>query len=408
MTASRTEPRSFKTVWLLIGALIFLGGVSWWVTRSILQSRQAAQEEASQPPPRQVQVVALGRLEPEGRVVDVAASDSGRISRIVVEEGDRVEANQVLAYLDLYEVRLAERDYAASQLSEAQSILAAETQAGESRIREAATRIDQIDRPQAAAIAAQTSRIEGLKAELNLAQLDLSRFRQLYENGAIPRQDLDRQQADVDRLKAELASAEASKLQLQQARVSDLNNAEAQVGSAQASLTLAQAQTGVDSAARNLALAEEQLERTLIRAPRAGQVLRLYVEPGEAVSNLEGSPVLALGNTEQMYVVAEVHETDVEQVEVGQPATITSRNGAFDQTLSGTVEQVGLQIFKNDVLDDDPAANADARVVEVRIRLDPDDSQVVAGLTNLQVDVAIDIEATTQETPSSAEPSRQG
>ncbi|NET54526.1 MAG: HlyD family secretion protein, partial [Merismopedia sp. SIO2A8] len=48
------------------------------------------------------------------------------------------------------------------------------------------------------------------------------------------------------------------------------------------------------------------------------------------------------------------------------------------------------QIFKNDVLDDDPAANADARVVEVDVQLD--DSTVVEALTNLQVDVRIDVE----------------
>ena len=69
----------------------------------------------------------------------------------------------------------------------------------------------------------------------------------------------------------------------------------------------------------------------------------------------------------------------------------SSRNGAFDQPLTGTVERVGLQIFKNDVLDDDPAANADARVVEVMVRVDQ--SEVIAGLTNLQVDVAIDVES---------------
>lgn len=89
--------------------------------------------------------------------------------------------------------------------------------------------------------------------------------------------------------------------------------------------------------------------------------------------------------------MAEVYETDVGLVKPGQPATITSRNGAFESTLTGTVEEVGLQIFKNDVLDDDPAANADARIVEVRIAIDQDDA--VATLTNLQVDVLIDIES---------------
>ena len=90
-----------------------------------------------------------------------------------------------------------------------------------------------------------------------------------------------------------------------------------------------------------------------------------------------------------MMVVAEVYESDVDLVKVGQKVTIASRNGAFTDILTGEVAEVGWQIFKNNVLDDDPAANADARIVEVKIRLDQGDR--VEGLTNLQVDVRIEV-----------------
>jgi len=62
---------------------------------------------------------------------------------------------------------------------------------------------------------------------------------------------------------------------------------------------------------------------------------------------------------------------------------------ALTQALTGTVERVGRIIYKNDVLSVDPAASADARVVEVWIRLDP--SEAASRLTNLQVDVLIDV-----------------
>jgi HlyD family secretion protein len=122
-------------------------------------------------------------------------------------------------------------------------------------------------------------------------------------------------------------------------------------------------------------------------------VLRLITRQGEAIPAApSGSDegILELGNTRQMMVVAEVYESDVARVKVGQPVTITSRNGAFTETLTGQVEEIGWQIFKNNVLDDDPAANADARVVEVKIRLDNSDR--VENLTNLQVDVAINVQ----------------
>ncbi|TVP68444.1 MAG: HlyD family efflux transporter periplasmic adaptor subunit [Leptolyngbya sp. LCM1.Bin17] len=355
-----------------------------------MQSRQAAREQAELPPPRQVQVVALGRVEPSSRVIDVAASSSGRIDRLVVQQGDTVETGQVLAYLDTYAVRRAERDLAASQLAEARAQLAAETNLGRSQVQEASSRLGQIDQPQQAAIAAQAAAIQSLQAELNVAEIDLDRFQQLNESGAIARQELDRQRATVNRLQADLANATATRQRLEQARDQDLANAQAQVAATEASASLAQVMSRVDSAAQSLALAESQLALTLIRAPQPGQVLDIFAYPGEAVS-LAGEPVLALGDTRQMIVVAEVYETDIGLVQLGQQATITSRNGAFADTLTGTVEDIGLRIAKNDVLDDDPAANADARVVEVRVRVDQ--SQVVARLTNLQVDVAIDIES---------------
>jgi HlyD family secretion protein len=164
--------------------------------------------------------------------------------------------------------------------------------------------------------------------------------------------------------------------------------AQRQLQSAQAELSRAQNRVEVDSAQSNLELAEARLERTVIRAPQDGRVLRVLTYSGEAIAN---DGILDLGDTRQMVVVAEVYETDVSLVKLGQPATIVSRNGAFEETLKGTVTDIGWQIFKNDVLDDDPAANADARVVEVEVELD--NGAVVEALTNLQVDVRINVKS---------------
>lgn len=373
----------------MLGALIVVGGISIFTARSILQSRQQAAQEAALPPPEQVKVAALGRLEPDGRVVEVAASENGRVTQILVKEGDTVKTGQILAYLDNYDVRLAERDYAASQLAEAQEQYTAQTSLGQAQVEEASSRIAQIDQPQAQAIQAQDARIKSIEADLKLAQSDLDRFQDLFRNGAISAQELDQKRATVNRLAEDIRGAIATKSQLEKARTTDMQTARTQVASAEATLRSSQAQIQLESAARNLELAEARLALTIVRAPRDGQILKINAEPGEAVTT--ANPLMSMGNTKQMYVVAEVYETDIGLVKPGQKVTVASRNGAFDKTLTGKVEQVGLQIFKNNVLDDDPAANADARVVEVRIRVDQ--SAVVAGLTNLQVDVLIDIES---------------
>jgi HlyD family secretion protein len=390
MSSQSAKPWQKLNFWLLVGALVIVGGVTVTVARNTMQSRREAREQAALPPPKQVKVAALGRIEPASRVIDVAASETGRLGELLVSEGDTVETGQILAYMDTYAIRKAERDYAASQLAEARAELAAKTALGDSQVAEASSRLAQIDQPQQAAIQAQEAAIQSLQAELNVAEIDLARFQQLNASGAISRQELDRQQAKVNSLRADLANAQATRQQLAQARTTDLQNAAAQVAETRANVTLSQVQSRVASAEQNLATAEAQMQLTIIRAPHTGQILDIYAEPGEAVSP-SGEPLLAMGDTRQMYVVAEVYETDVSLVAVGQPVTITSRNGAFNETLTGTVDSIGLQIAKNDVLDDDPAANADARVVEVRIKVDQ--SEVVAGLTNLQVDVAIDIES---------------
>ncbi|MEM7063005.1 MAG: efflux RND transporter periplasmic adaptor subunit [Cyanobacteria bacterium P01_B01_bin.77] len=386
----QSAQRPFKktSFWIGMALLLLVGGASLLALRSVRQARQLAIEEAAKPPPERVDVAALGRIEPKSRVIDIAAAETGVLARLLVEEGAQVEAGQVLAELDMYEVRKAERDYAASQLAEAQKTLNAERGLGAARIVEANTQAGQIDQPQIQAIEAQTANIRSLEARLSLAKIDLARFENLLSQGAITQQEFDRQQTQVNELVSDVANAVATKKQLELARNTALDNAAAQVSMAEADLQLASVETGVESAQQNLALAEARLNRAVVKAPSAGQVLDIYIRPGEAVAE---NRLMSMGNTDEMYVVAEVYETDVGLVKPGQKATITSRNGAFEGSLSGTVETIGLQIFKNDVLDDDPAANADARIVEVRIAVDQDDA--VAMLTNLQVDVLIDIKS---------------
>ena len=89
-----------------------------------------------------------------------------------------------------------------------------------------------------------------------------------------------------------------------------------------------------------------------------------------------------------MYAVAEVFEADVHRVQIGQTVELTVRT--TNQTLHGVVESIGLQIGKRNILDTDPVADLDSRVVEVRVRLHEADSRTVAALTNLRVDVRID------------------
>jgi HlyD family secretion protein len=86
-----------------------------------------------------------------------------------------------------------------------------------------------------------------------------------------------------------------------------------------------------------------------------------------------------------MFAVAEVYETDIGLVRVGQKARL--RSDALSHDLTGVVATIGRTIHRTTVLDVDPAADTDSRIVEVRIKLD--ESGPVAALTNLQVRIDI-------------------
>ncbi|MBD1911917.1 MULTISPECIES: HlyD family efflux transporter periplasmic adaptor subunit [unclassified Leptolyngbya] len=351
-------------------------------------SAPAEPDSAVEAAPQRVEVVALGRIEPQGEVLRVGGPTGERIAELRVKRGSQVKAGDVLAVLESYDEQKAQRDLAASQYAEAVRRLEAQTRLGQAQIQEAETRVSQAADPVEFEIAAQQARVRELEASLDLAEQDLQRNQSLYQEGAISRQELDQQVTQAQELREQLRNAQATLVQVERSRSADIRNARAQLQSQQANLTLSQIQAEVESSQQNLKLAEARLERTLIRAPREGRVLRIMTDGGEAIAQDGG--VLELGDTRQMYVVAEVYETDIGLVKAGQRAVITSRNGAFEGTLTGTVEELGWQIYKNDVLDDDPAANADARVIEARIRLD--NGKLVEGLTNLQVDVRIDVE----------------
>ena len=115
----------------------------------------------------------------------------------------------------------------------------------------------------------------------------------------------------------------------------------------------------------------------------SGEVLQVVAYPGEAIGN---GPILKLGNTDSMVAIAEVYETDVRFVKVGQKATITSK--ALGEPITGKVERVGSLIHKSDVLGIDPTSATDSRVIEVRIRLDA--SPAAAKFNQHQVDVVIE------------------
>jgi HlyD family secretion protein len=329
-------------------------------------------------------------LEPQGEVIYLsapAAIEGARVGRLLVKLGDKVERDQVVAILDNYDRLKSALKLSQRQVKVAQSRLA-QIKAGSKvgKIEAQSAEIQSLEAELKGQMATQAAVIKRLQYELQNAETECSRYQRLYHDGAISasqrdniclkedtlREQLQEAQATrsrtVNTLDQQLAAAISTRTEIVEVRPTDVAVVKAEVEAAEA---------GVQQAKANLDLA-------FVRSPRSGQILKIYTFAGERVGE---KGIVALGNTSQMNVVAEVYETDIHKVAIGQQATIQSQG--FLQELTGKVVEIGLQIGKKDVLGTDPAADSDVRVVEVRIRLDPVSNQKVEALTNLQVNVII-------------------
>ncbi len=299
------------------------------------------------PPSR---VTALGRLEPGWGVVDVGVPIGDRIARLEVTEGDAVTAEQLLAVLESHDPRSADLTVRQAQLAEAQR------------------RLQRSLDMQPLALASRQAEVRRLEADLALAQSDLRRTQALVQDEVLPPREQDFQES------VEAQAREA----LQLART--LLDQETR----DRELAIQEARAAVRTAEANVGAATAQLELSEIRAPVDGTVFDILLFGGEST---QSATLLRLGEVERMYAVAEMHETDARFVRAGQTATVTSP--ALPSQLTGTVEAVSQLVHKNDVLDVDPVADTDSRVIEARIRVEPAD--VAASFVHLQVDVDIKV-----------------
>jgi HlyD family secretion protein len=194
----------------------------------------------------------------------------------------------------------------------------------------------------------------------------------------------DRQQQLIDRLREQLRALRAKLRLLEKEQQIKLNEAQRGLDSAKAGLKKAELAIDVEAARQAVALAEAELERVTLLAPVDAVVLEVDAQAGQTIGQ---RPILTLGETASMFAVAEIYQSDVQRVALGQKAVI--RTPAIPGELTGVVESVGSVVQRNQVFGLDPTARTDARVVEARIRLDQPDK--AARFIGLQVDVTIDI-----------------
>ena len=198
------------------------------------------------------------------------------------------------------------------------------------------------NRPQIQAdLAGIQARLRTLGAEINLQVREVQRYAKAAQVGAASLVLLDEKRDELLRLQGEQQQAQAEQRKL----MADLANSE-------------------------------------LRSPLDGVVLRIRTREGERPG---ADGVIEVGASQAMEALVEVYESDINRVRVGQPVALISENGGFKGTLSGSVLAISPQVRQRQVLSTDPTGDADARIVEVRVKLDPQSAQRVRSLAGMKV-----------------------
>jgi HlyD family secretion protein len=411
---------------LIVAATTIPLGIVIYGVSSFGQLGKTSVTESKSIVPAPQAVTALGRLEPETEIIKLSAPlalDGDRIVEVLVKEGDHVKLGQVITILQTRDLLKNAVIQSTKQVKVAQAKLAqikAGAKLGEiqeqsaiiERIKAQYTGDRQAQEENIARISAQwegdriaqTATINKVTAELKNAESEYKRYEKLFSEGAVSNSVIDSKRLNVETAKQTLSESQAilnrinttANKQLAEAKVA-LNRinttSNKQISETQAKLnSIAEvrpvdvqlAQTEIESAIANLNRAKTELEAAYIRAPMAGQIIKIHTRVGEKIGD---QGIADFAQTNKMMAVAEVYQTDISKVKLGQKAIITSQG--FPGKLQGTVQQIGLQVNRQNVFSDQPGENLDSRIVEVKIRLTPEDSKKVSGLTNLQVQTAI-------------------
>jgi HlyD family secretion protein len=231
-------------------------------------------------------VSASGKVEPK-RSVNISANQMGRVTRLAVEEGERVKTGQFLLEIDPRQLE--------GQLQRGVAGVAA----AESRLRQSRTSVEQA------------------RVTLSLARQNLKRQQDLWKEGLNTREQLERAENDVELREAEL-----------KAREQDIQTQEQQIKQEEA----------------GLATTQYNLTQIVISSPMDGIVTRRGIEEGETAvvgtMNNAGSVLLTIADMSQIEAEVEVDETDIPAVELGQIARVTI-DAVPNRTFMGHVTEIG-------------------------------------------------------------------
>jgi len=288
--------------------------------------------------PTEFLIAAAGRVEPSSEDIKLASQLNGKLKSILAEEGDKVKAGQRLAELE-------NSDYRAQVES-----ATAEVQQKEAELRKVINGARAQERREA------LSTVEEARAVMNNAQSEMERRQKLFAAGVISREEADRY---------------AKEYQVAKARYDEMSQHHSLVAADAREEDRAMAGANLQLAKARLDEARAVLEKTYIRAPIDGTVLRKHHRAGESVSNSSTSPdpIFTIGDKRALRVRVDVDEADVSKLTLGQAAYVTA-DAYGTRRFPGHVVRIGQELGRKNVRTDEPTERVDTKILETLVELD--------------------------------------
>ncbi|MEL6131566.1 MAG: biotin/lipoyl-binding protein, partial [Cyanobacteria bacterium J06628_4] len=300
------QPFRLKGAWikfLLVGALL-LGGIRFGL--GLLAGRRSSETEFLTQPVEQktvpILITANGTVNPV-RSINLSPKASGVVQTLLVEEGDRVNAGQVIALMDNTDLQgdlTQMQGQLIQQQANLQRLVAGERPeniaSAKAALAEAEANLQELrNGNRAEDIAQAQARLQQSQATLQQRETTWARYEELYRAGAISQEELEQKQTDRDVARAQVKEAEeALTLQTTGTRSEQLSQAEARVEQQRQTVAalitgnrvedIDQAEGQVKAAQGSLQTIETKIRDTQIMAPFDGVISQIYAEIGSFVS----------------------------------------------------------------------------------------------------------------------------
>ncbi len=356
--------------WFLAICTLLGGGAGAWHYRDQLaavfpdQARKPLRAKTvAHPPSDEETIYATGFVEGRRQTAELRFEIAGRLDKLLVAEGDKVQEGQVLAAIDSSVLK--------QQVVQAEANL-------ESAIAEL-TRLQNAARPETRQVA--QTQVEVARAEVARLEDKAARVKRLYDKSAASEDEWKEAYHLLQIARAKLDEKQALAIEVNApARTDDVEVSKSRVEIARAALLHAKL----------------QLEKTQLIAPCAGTILHVDCEQGELVGPSDSKPLFLFANLDTLRVRAYVEELHALKISVGDRAKITA-DGLPGETFEGTV------VFRAPWMDEKqhrthkPNELLDVRTREIVIELNQADQLVIG----LPVEVSISPKTAGPLTPSS-------